>query len=202
MAAFYDLYRNPPVQGSNAGQQPWLHAKVVSQGTVDTDRIAGDIESATSFTKGDVKGVLLALQQQLEHYIAGGYHVNLDGLGIFSAALKCRPVKEKSEIRSASVKFSYLRFRPHTGLLRELRSKMLLVRNPDPSPVSDLTEKEAFSRLETYLNSNPCISRREFSRLTGYPKGKAVRLLNSWLSAGSLERYGEGKGVVYYLTRI
>ena len=199
MATFYDLYRNPPLQDESSEQKPLLHARVVSQGTVNTDTIARDIENATSFTKGDVKGVLLALQQQMEHYITEGYHVNLNGLGIFSAALECRPVKEKNEIRSASVKFSGLRFRSSAGLLRELRGKMSLVRNPNPVPATEVTEEEAFQRLETYLKSNPCISRREFSRLTGYSKGLAVKRLNNWISAGTLKRYGEGKGVVYYL---
>lgn len=199
MAAFYDLYRNPPLRDENGDKKPLLHARVVSQGTVNIDTVARDIENATSFTKGDVKGVLLAIEQQLEHYLAEGYHVNLNGLGIFSVALECRPVKEKNEIRSGSVRFSGLHFRPCCGLLRELRGKMSLVRNPYSVPATDITEEEAFRRLKTYLDSTPCISRREFSRLTGYTKSMAVKRLNTWIESERLIRYGEGKGIVYYL---
>ena len=112
MSAYYDLYQNPPAQGKKEEVLPSFHARIVSCGTVDTDAIARDIEANTSFTYGDVVGVLGCLQQELIKRLSDGYQVNLDGLGIFSAGLKCSPVTDKKEVRSRDVQLSDIHFRP------------------------------------------------------------------------------------------
>lgn len=198
MSAYYDLYQNPPAQGKKEEELPSFHARIVSCGTVDTDAIARDIEANTSFTYGDVVGVLGCLQQELIKRLSDGYQVNLDGLGIFSAGLKCSPVTDKKEVRSRDVQLSDIHFRPAAKLKRNLKRDMRLTRNPNSSANGIMPMEKAIDKVLEYLTEHNCIDRQEVSRLTGYKKVRAVSALNTWRAQGILIRHGYGKAVIYF----
>lgn len=197
MTAIYNLFPNPP-KAETADGTNYLHARIVSRGTVDTRLISQRIEDATSFTRGDVVGVLRCLSVQVARYLSEGYHVNLEGIGILSASLKCRPVERPRDIRSASVAFSDVNFRPCGELMDVLRSARL-ARSPFSHPSVELTDAQNRCLIQGYLATHPCISRSEFSCITGYTKARAVKTLNRMVANEILKRYGRGKGVVYFL---
>lgn len=195
MTARYDLYLNPPSEEGKE-ERP-LHARIVPYGTISTQRLAEEIAYGTSFTPGDVVGVLEMLALKTADYLSQGYWVNLNGLGIFSISLKCRPVFRKDEIRSASVHFKQVNFRAGSEL-RKRMSGIVLERNPiPPVPSSGINMEEANRLLDDYFTSNPFISRTDFSRLSGLPPTAALKVLNHLIGAGQLRRYGVGRTVVY-----
>ena len=59
MAAEYDFQRKPNPKGD--GELQPMYPRIVNKGTITGKRLVSDISQATSFTPGDVEGVLAAL---------------------------------------------------------------------------------------------------------------------------------------------
>ena len=102
MYAKYD-FRKKPSSKEDEDKQP-LYPRIVSNGTIDFQRIVKEIAQASSFTPADIEGVQLAIENKISEYLISGYHVQLGDLGYFSAKLKARPVMDaKRYMRSPSI---------------------------------------------------------------------------------------------------
>ena len=106
MAADYDFRRKPNEKGD--GEVQPLYPRIVSKGTIDSKRLFREIAEASSFTEGDLAGIMVAFQEKVSYYLSEGYHVKLGEIGYFSSSLKARPVMDKKEIRSVSVSYTHL----------------------------------------------------------------------------------------------
>lgn len=93
MAAEYDFQRKPNPKGD--GELQPMYPRIVNKGTITVKRLVSDISQATSFTPGDVEGVLAALESRISYYLSEGHHVQLGNMGHFSAGLTARPVMDK-----------------------------------------------------------------------------------------------------------
>lgn len=67
------------------------------------------------------------------------------------------------------------------------------------SKSTTLEQREAI--LRTFLETHPCITRTDYSRLTHILKNKAISDLNQFVADGWLTKYGAGRTVVYLLVR-
>ena len=85
MAAEYDFQRKPNPKGD--GELQPMYPRIVNKGTITGKRLVSDISQATSFTPGDVEGVLAALESRISYYLSEGHHVQLGNMGHFSAGL-------------------------------------------------------------------------------------------------------------------
>ena len=103
MAAEYDFRRKPDEKG-NGELQPF-YPRIVSKGTIDSKQLFREIAEASSFTEGDLEGIMVSLQNKVSYYLSEGFHVKLGEIGYFSSSLTARPVMEKKEIRSVSIWF-------------------------------------------------------------------------------------------------
>ena len=177
MAADYDFRRKPNEKGD--GEVQPLYPRIVSKGTIDSKRLFREIAEASSFTEGDLAGIMVAFQEKVSYYLSEGYHVKLGEIGYFSSSLKARPVMDKKEIRSVSI----------SGTVT--RAKFGFQES------SNLPEETRRSRLEAFLAKNHFITRREYSQITGLLKGKALRELNLLVENGVLNTRGYGNRVVY-----
>ena len=102
MTAQYGLFRNPPHKGEK--ESDILHARIIPGRTIRIDRVTREISECTSFSPGDVKGLLQAFADVLVSYLEDGDEVELEGLGHFSVSLKCpKPVKYNGEERKARI---------------------------------------------------------------------------------------------------
>ena len=59
------------------------------------------------------------------------------------------------------------------------------------------SEEECLTIINQHLNKYPCLTRTDYSRLTGHDKKRALKELNAFIEQGVLMRYGAGKQVVY-----
>ena len=182
MAADYDFRRKPNEKGD--GEVQPLYPRIVSKGTIDSKRLFREIAEASSFTEGDLAGIMVAFQEKVSYYLSEGYHVKLGEIGYFSSSLRARPVMDKKEIRSVSISFDNVNF-------RATRAKFGFQES------SNLPEETRRSRLEAFLAKNHFITRREYSQITGLLKGKALRELNLLVENGVLNTRGYGNRVVY-----
>jgi len=92
MAAEYDFQRKPNPKGD--GELQPMYPRIVNKGTITGKRLVSDISQATSFTPGDVEGVLAALESRISYYLSEGHHVQLGNMGHFSAGLTARHGQE------------------------------------------------------------------------------------------------------------
>ena len=101
MAAHYDL--RPAPRRNDDDKPPLLYPRIVSKGTVSTKRLVKDICEMSSFSPGDIEGLLVSLQDRIAHYLSEGHHVKLGEIGYFSMGLEGRPVEDKKEIPAQSI---------------------------------------------------------------------------------------------------
>lgn len=194
MAADYDFRRKPNENGD--GELQPLYPRIVSKGTVDSKQLFREIAEASSFTEGDLAGIMVSLQEKVSYYLSEGYHVKLGEFGYFSVSLKARPVMDKKEIRSVSISFDNVNFRA-TRWFRRRSSGTVSRAKSGFQQSSDIPEETRHSRLKAFLTKNHFITRREYTQITGLLKGKAQRELNNLVDKGILTTRGTGNRIVY-----
>ncbi len=119
MSAKYKLVKSPPA--SQKEGESSLHARIVPQETVKINQLCEEISTMSSFSPGDIKGMLESFSLLLGRHLDGGSNVELDGIGYFSVSLSCPPnVTSESQIRAKSIKFKNVNFRCSTMLKRRL----------------------------------------------------------------------------------
>ena len=172
MAAEYDFQRSP-TRKETANYNPCIPASWTR--TITGKRLVSDISQATSFTPGDVEGVLAALESRISYYLSEGHHVQLGNMGHFSAGLTARPVMDKKEIHAQTIFFGKVHFRVSPGFRKQCAGFVERVRAGYGFRHSeDISGAERYRRLCAFLDANPFITRKDYSGITGLLKNKAL----------------------------
>ena len=195
MSALYDLFENPP---SPDGEKQPLHARIVSKGTVDKEEFLDRVHKFTGISRSLLAGAMEAFANEARDLLADGWNVEMGNFGFFSTSLQCPPVKDKKEIRAASVQMKNINFRASRPFKKEV-DKMRLQRGesitrPKKNSISRETCRD---RLNTYLENHLFISRTDYSHLTGRNKKVAIEELNSFIADRIIQKEGVGKLTVY-----
>lgn len=172
MATKFDFKKSPDVNGT--ADKTTLYPKIVVAGTKNLENIADDIAKRSGFKAGTVIGLFSDLENLLTDYLADGYNVKLGEIGTFSATLTSRKVMDKKEIRSGSVHFDSVKFKPARHFVKEVcRKGEMELERADPaygfktsSPKH--TQEERFGMLMEYLREYTFITRQEYPVLL-YP---------------------------------
>ena len=172
MATKFDFKKSPDVNGT--ADKTTLYPKIVVAGTKNLENIADDIAKRSGFKAGTVIGLFSDLENLLTDYLADGYNVKLGEIGTFSATLTSRKVTDKKEIRSGSVHFDSVKFKPARHFVKEVcRKGEMELERADPaygfktsSPKH--TQEERFGMLMEYLKEYTFITRQEYPVLL-YP---------------------------------
>lgn len=199
MSAEYDLYKiNGGIEKENEGM---YRARLVSKGTITTEKLIERIVEQTGFSKGDAQGMITSITDIVLNHLEDGYDVQLGGLGYFSVSLKSRVVEKKKDIHAQSVWFNRLNFRAGREALGRLRI-MTVERVVNSRNISsDYTLEQKEKMLRSYFEVQPCITRAAYARLTDTLKGKAMDDLNKFIENGWLRKYGSGRTMVYLLKK-
>ena len=175
-----------------------MYPRIVNKGTITTKRLISDISQATSFTPGDIEGLLAALEDRISYYLSEGHHVQLGDMGHFSAGLAARPVMDKKEIHAQTVFFGKVHFRVSPGFRKQCAGFVERVRAGYGFRHSvDISSAERYRRLCVFLEANPFITRKDYSGITGLLKNKALNDLNLLVEKGILTTLGQGSHKVY-----
>ena len=100
-----------------------FYPRVLIEHRTNSEEIAQMLSKSTSFTKGDVLGVISALGEVIASELIAGHAVYLDGVGRFSPSLKLKdgvePEQEHKEGRrnANSIEFHSINFRPSKELI-------------------------------------------------------------------------------------
>ena len=194
MAADYDFRRKPNEKGD--GEVQPLYPRIVSKGTIDSKRLFHEITEASSFTEGDLAGIMVAFQEKVSYYLSEGYHVKLGEIGYFSSSLKARPVMDAKEIHAQSIYFDNVNFRPSSSFRKKVRGFVEKAKSGFAHS-AEVPVEERRRRLERFLDERPMIRRKEYTQLTGLLKNKALNELNGWVKEGVLDTIGSGSHKIY-----
>lgn len=196
MSIYYDLYTSGNPLKSE--EQQSLHARVIPSGTIDAKKFTELVAKTNGFSQATIEGCLQAVSDELQHWLSQGWIVEVGELGYFSLSLKCdRPVMEKKEIRSPSIHLNRVNLRINKKFRRALESLQLERMESPYRTNSNHSDDECRTLLMEHVDKQGCITRSDFTRLTGISRDKALELLSKFLKEGIIRKYGSGKTVVY-----
>ncbi len=196
MCAKYAFYKNPP--NRETGETDSLYAKVVSGGKITTDQLADEIAGRSTFSSGDVKGVVKALSEMLHYHLSEGETVDIDGIGNFSVTLKTpKDITDPKQIRAESIRFNNVVYRTSPELKHKLKT-IPLVRAVLPKR-KDLAEEERLANILSKLKNERLVSSTDcmlFNHCSRYQALKDLKKLNE---QGKITWLGRGKQKYYVL---
>ncbi|MDL2277097.1 DNA-binding protein [Parabacteroides sp. OttesenSCG-928-G07] len=196
MSANYKLVRTP--NPKRDGQVLPYHVRFASNGTIHTREFMQVARDRSSFTEGDIRGVLQLVQDVMADYLMMGYNVEMEGIGTFSISLKAPLVENKRKMRSEQVSFRTVLYRPSATLRERLRP--MPVYRAEEVKKNEFTREECQRRLEEYLTKEPFITGSEYMQLNHCSRAKASNDLRRLKKEGLLERAGNGP-TTHYLKR-
>lgn len=156
---------------------------------VDLETLVRSMSYASSFTPGDIVGIVRSLAQAMAENMADGNSVKIDGIGVFTPSLGLRKgVKRESGVEdeprrnAASICVDSIRFRPARELLHETGKRCQLHRSSLPSPRSSkrYTPEERLALAKQYLESHPYMRVADYTALTGLLRSAAAKELKQW----------------------
>ena len=182
------------------------YPRVLIEHRTNSEEIAQMLSKYTSFTKGDILGVISALGEVIASELVAGHVVYLDGIGRFSPSLKLKdgvePEQEHKEgHRNAnSIEFHSINFRPSKELVNMCNVKGELTRAKihKSDPMSSTLEDRCQTAIN-YIKASGFLKVRDYVDLTGLSRNKASQELRELKDAGFLGCRGGGSHVVYIL---
>ena len=196
MSAKYRLVENPPASRKEGVNE--LHARIVASRTANINDLAEEISTMSSFSLGDIKGLLASFSQVLTSRLKNGENVNLEDLGFYSVSLECpKGTTSEKKIRSSSVRFKNVNFRCSAKMKKSLRS-MKLEREPTVKKESFSVEQRV-QRILSYLRSNRTVTSSKCSSINQCSHYTTMSDLHALMDADKVERLGSGKNVLYML---
>ena len=194
MAAEYDFQRRPNPKGDDAVQP--LYPRIVNKGTIKMERLVQDIAGMSSFTPGDVTGVMALIEDRISYYLSEGLHVQLGEIGYFSAGLQARPVMDPKEIHSQTIFFGKVHLRVSPDFRKRCAGYVERAKYGIPKS-AEHSGAQPNRRILAFLETHPFITRHDYSGITGLLKNKALNDLNLLVEKGYLNVIGRGSHKVY-----
>lgn len=156
---------------------------------VDLEYIAKNINYASTFTPGDIMGLVRSLTQEIANQMAQGNSVKVDGLGIFTPALGLRQGKERESgekggrrRNSMSICVQNINFRADKQFIEETGRRCILSRSElKPGRSSKkYTPEQRLELAQKYLEEHPYMKVPDYCQLTGLLRNTAAKELKRW----------------------
>lgn len=189
-----------------------LYPRMKLWGQVDLEYLARHICQASTFTPGDIVGLVRALTEAIASEMARGNSVKVDGLGIFTPSLGLRPQAEEQrelaegegrEYRpiATSLCLRNINFRADKAFVSQTARQCRLSKcewKPRRSSTR-YTPEERLKLAQDFLQANPMLTVADYCGLTGLLRDAAARELRRWSeTAGTGIGYsGRGSHRVY-----
>ena len=156
---------------------------------IDIEKMALDINDATTATPTDVKLVWDALRTQIIESLSHGYRVQLDGLGSLSMELSSH--SGDALPTGKDVRISGIRFRPDKHLLDRLADVKFKVEDKVSQP---LAAHELADALCEHFATHDDINVREFAHISHYAVSTSYQKLADYVERGEMEPVPRIKG--------
>lgn len=191
------------------GEGERLYPKLVGGQMVSSERIAEIIERRTSFTRGDVLGMLSEVAAIVEEQIAEGNSVRIDGLGTLRPVLGLVEKERRGEWTDSAnrlttgrnIKLKSVNFRPDAALLHKAERGMVLERASESMgrnhPTTSIEQRAAMARQ--YIADHGFMRVADYASLTGLSRSVASIELRKLASdeASGITSSGSRAGKIY-----
>lgn len=195
---------------ASAEEEKKYFPHLLSTGETTLDDMARNIAEASSFTPGDVKGVVAALVKEIAWAAARGRTVKVEGLGSFRATLGLRRWAEneladgKTHRNALSVEIDGFNFRPSRVIVGEANSHANLERQmprKDEKPAPAYTPEERMERARQYLGTHRWMKVSDYAALCHLSAASASKELRALAAREDafLKSEGSGSHKVYVL---
>lgn len=189
-----------------------VYPRIKLWGQVDLEYLASHINYASSFTPGDIVGLVKALTEAVATEMAHGNSVKIDGLGIFTPSLGLRPQaegqralceSEGKEYRpnATSLYLRNINFRADKELIEQTARRYSLSKSEWKFRRSSqrYTPEQRLRLAQDYLKKTPLLRVRDYCDLTGLLRDAAARELKRWSETpgSGIGHMGTGSHKVY-----
>lgn len=190
----------------NEEGEPIVYPRMKLYGMCDMNQFAESIESGTTFSAAEVKGLLDVVSSKLAYWMGNGYSVKLDGIGVFTPALGFKKGKsadqtDKERMNAQSLQVKGVNFRADTQLVMRTNKNCQLERSDKKSrkSSSQYTPEERLALAQAYLDEHPFMQVADYCRLTGLCRTTASLELRRWREdpASGITIAGTGTHRVY-----
>lgn len=185
-----------------------LYPRMKLWGQVDLDYLASHINYASTFTPGDIIGIVKALTQAIASEMAQGHSVKVDGLGVFTPSLGLRKGAEREsgepggkKRNAVSICLDNINFRADKELIQETGMRCTLDRSKWKFQRSSTryTAEQRLKLAQDYLQRHPLMKVKDYCDLTGLLRDAAARELKRWSEdvETGIDYTGRGSHKVY-----
>lgn len=166
-----------------------LYPRMVIRQQASLEQIAERIQHASTYSKGEIIGLVQELARQIAAEMAEGKSVKIDGLGVFTPALGLRKDKEREtgeegepRRNASSICMRTINFRADKQFIQEAAVRCTLERSKRKfrRSAKDLTPEQRLKLAQDFLQKNPCMNVSEYTRLTGLLRDAAAKELRKW----------------------
>ena len=179
-----------------------LYPQMVLNGVVTLDDVAQKISDGTTFTPGDIKGVVAALSHEIAVAAAEGNSVRIEGIGTFRARLavkddekiECAGDDTKRNAQSVFVDGIYFKASGELVLQTNSHAHLKRIRQVADKSKIVLPPAERQTALRQYLTKNHYIGCAAYAALTGLSRSAATKELRELLHAQNSFLSAEGRG--------
>lgn len=189
-----------------------LYPRLAMVSQTSTAQIVREIAESSSFTEGDVEGLLKQLSVEIGRQLAKGCSVKLDGIGVFTPSLALREGKEREAVgedaqhrNAQSIVVGNVNFRVDKSLLWSVNGRCTLERAPWKTRRSSqkYTLEQRKDLAVDYLKEHPFLTVADYRQLTGLLNTTAANELRQWAAQPDSEIGIVGRGThrMYVLRR-
>ena len=192
----------------NEDSEKILFPRIKIWGQVDLDYLAQRINYASTFTPGDIIGLVKSLTQAIAREMGEGHSVKVDGLGVFTPSLGLREGFEresaeqggpKRNVRSICV--DNINFRADKDFIYETGRSCILDRSKWKfrHSSSRYTAGQRLKLAQDYLESYPLLKVGDYCELTGLLRNAAAQELKQWseMPESGIGHTGRGSHKIY-----
>ena len=185
-----------------------LFPRIKIWGQVDLDYLAQRINYGSTFTPGDIIGVVKSLTQAIAREMGEGHSVKVDGPGVFTPSLGLREGFEresaeqggqKRNVRSICV--DNINFHADKDFIYETGRNCILNRSKWKfrHSSSRYTAEQRLKLAQDYLESHPLLKVGDYSELTGLLRNAAAQELKQWseMPESGIGHTGRGSHKIY-----
>lgn len=173
-----------------------------------TQELAQRVHQASTFTVGDIEGVLKQVAVELANMLADGNSVKIDGIGTFTPSLALVKGKEREENDeegrkryARSIVVGKVNFRAEKDLIWNINGRLSLERASWKRKRSSekYTKEQRLELLKDALDKTPFVTVLDYCKLTGLVRSTATIEIREWAQQpqSSIGTMGRGSHRVY-----
>lgn len=185
MAATYTMQEMKDLHNE---EETLLYPRMIIKGQCSTEDLVNEIAKQSSYSAGELKGMLIALHEAMTHEMARGYSVKLDQIGTFTPSLGLTKGKEAelpegdTRRNARSIRVRNINFRADKELIQKTNQHCVLERENGTSrlKISRHSSEKRLKMAQTFLQKHPYLTVADYMELTGLSHTTAARELQTW----------------------